>query len=349
MSKSKKITIHDIAKKLDITAATVSRSLNNNPRISDQTKKKVLKMAKELNYKPNSIASALRNGRTQIIGILVPLIDRAFFSSIIRGVEEVSNELHYHVMVSQSYENIENERKAIKAFLNTQVDCVVASIGKSTTDYTHYQDVIDSGIPLILFDRTTNLLQTSQVVIDDYQGGYMATSHLIQQGCLRIVHYTSEKEIGIYKERYRGYVDALKDHGIVLNESLVYRGNLQLEDGRAHALKLLESQVKFDAIFSASDFGALGAVQVLKENNIRIPDDVAVVGFSNEPFTSFTDPSISSINQYPIEMGKTIANLFFDAKNSDSNNAVPKKIVIQPQLIVRQSSIKKPKIVTTII
>lgn len=341
MGKSKKITIHDIAKKLDITAATVSRSLNNNPRISEVTKQRVLKMAKELNYKPNSIASALRSGRTQIIGILVPLIDRAFFSSIIRGVEEVSNEFHYHVMVSQSYENIENERKAIKAFLNTQVDCVVASIGKTTTDYSHYQDVIDSGIPLILFDRTTPVLKTSQVVIDDYQGGYMATSHLINQGCLQIVHFTSEKEIGIYKERYRGYVDALQDHGIILDESLVYRGNLQLEDGRTHASKLLQSHVKFDGIFSASDFGALGAMQVFKENNISIPDDIALVGFSNEPFTSFTDPSISSVNQYPVEMGKTIASLFFEAKHSDNKNVIPKKIVIQPELIVRQSSLKQ--------
>lgn len=343
MNKSKKVTIHDIAKKLNITASTVSRSLNDNPRISAKTKKKVIKMASQLNYKPNSIASALRNGKTQIIGMLVPLIDRAFFSSIIRGVEEVSNDLHYHVIVSQSYEEFENEIKAIKAFLKTQVDGVVASIGKNTIDYTHYQEVIDSGIPLILFDRTTPELQTSQVVIDDYQGGYMATTHLIEQGCSRIVHFTSERNIGIYKERYRGYADALQDKGINLDVSLVYRGNSQLEHGRLHTNKLLRNNTQFDAIFSASDFCALGAMQILKENNIKIPEEVAIVGFSNEPFTSYTDPSISSINQYPLEMGNKVAHLFFDALNSNQKNLMPMKTVIQPKLIVRESSLRKKK------
>lgn len=340
MSSSKKVTIHDIAKKLNITASTVSRSLNDNPRISDKTKKKVLKVAAEMNYKPNNVASALRNGKTQIIGMLVPLIDRAFFSSIIRGVEEVANGLNYHVMVSQSYEDYENEKKAIKAFVNAQVGGVVASISKQTTDLRHLQDVINAGIPLILFDRSIPQLKTSQVVIDDYQGGYAATTHLLEQGCKRIVHFTSERNLLIYKERYRGYVDALKDNRIEFDEALVVSGSSQLDEGRMHVEYLLKNNIQFDAIFSASDFCALGAMQVLKERNIKIPDDVAIVGFSNEPFTSFTDPSISTVNQYPIEMGTTAAHLFFEALNSKVLNEVPKKTVIHPQLIVRQSSLK---------
>lgn len=342
MNKSKKVTIHDIAKKLDVTASTVSRSLSDHPRISDETKKLVLKMAKELNYKPNNIASALRNGKTQTIGMLVPIIDRAFFSSIIRGVEEVSNELNYHVIISQSDENFENEKKAIKAFLNAQVDGVIASISKSTKEFIHYQEVIDSGVPLILFDRTTNLLQANQVVIDDYQGGYMATAHLIEQGKSKIVHFTSEIKINIYTERYRGYQDALKDHGIDFDESLVFNGHLQLQDGRRHALELLKSKTKFDAVFSASDYAAIGCIQVLKENSIKIPDDVAIVGFSNEPFASFTDPTLTSINQFPVEMGKTAAELFFKALDLNKRTERPNKTVIQPQLIIRESSSKKP-------
>lgn len=339
MNKTRKVTIHDIAKKLNVTASTVSRSLNDNPRISEKTKKRVIKMAEELNYKPNSIASALRKGKTQIIGMLVPLIDRAFFSSIIRGVEEVADGLNYHVIVSQSYENPENEKKAIKAFLNTQVDGVVASISKNTKDYSHYRDVIKSGIPLILFDRTTSILQTGEVVIDDYQGGYLATSHLISQGCKNIVHFTSQRNLNIYKERYRGYADALQDHGIKHDEKLVINGSSQLESGRQHAEYLLNNKIEFDAIFSASDFCALGAMQVLKENQFKIPKDVAIVGFSNEPFTSFTEPSISTVDQYPLEMGSTVANLFFETLNSDKD-VVPKKTVIQPKLIVRASSLK---------
>ena len=339
MSTIKKTTIHDIAKRLNITASTVSRALNDNPRISDKTKKKVLKMANDLNYKPNSVASALRNGRTHIIGMLVPLIDRAFFSSIIRGIEEVANESDYHVIISQSYESYELEKKAIKAFLRAQVDGVVASISKETKDFSHFQEVIDSGTPLILFDRTTSQLQTGQVVIDDYQGGYLATEHLIKQGRKRIVHFMPYKNLIIYKERYRGYIDALQDYGIEFDYDLVFKGSSELEDGRLHAEKLLKNKIKFDAIFSSSDFCALGAMQVFKENGINVPNDVALVGFSNEPFTYFTDPSISSINQHPFEMGRTVASLFFESVNNQNNNNIPKKTVIQPQLVVRASSV----------
>lgn len=341
MNKKKKTTIHDIARRLSVTASTVSRALNDNPRISDKTKKRVLEMAEHLNYKPNTIASALRNGRTQIIGMLVPSIDRAFFSSIVRGVEEVSNALDYHVIVSQSNDNYENEKKAIKALLKTQVDGVIASISKTTTDFTHYKEVIDSGIPLLLFDRTTPLLNTSQVVIDDYQGGYMATTHLIEQGCKNIAHFTTEIKLNIYKERYRGYSDALQDHGIKVDENLLFKGNLQIENGRDNARKLIETKTKFDAVFSASDYAAVGCMQVLKEKNYKIPQDIAIVGFLNEPFTNLTDPPLSSINQFPIEMGNTVANLFFEALNSEKKNATPKTTVLQPELIIRASSLKK--------
>lgn len=341
MEPSKKTTIHDIAERLNVTASTVSRALNGNPRISDNTRKAVLKAARELDYEPNQIASALRSGRTQLIGMLVPTINRAFFSSIIRGVEEVANSLDYRVIVSQSNEIFENEENAVKAFLNARVDGIIASIGKNTEHFNHYKQVLDRGLPLVLFDRTTPQLQTGQVVIDDYQGAYMATAHLIEQGCGRIVHFTSERKIDIYKERYRGYVNALQDHGIELNHSLVFSGNLQLEDGRTHAEQLIRGKVDFDAIFSASDYAAMGAMQVLKENGLKIPDDVALVGFLNEPFTSFTDPPLSSVNQFPIEMGQTAANLFFNALNSDKKKIIPKKTVIQPELIVRASSLRK--------
>jgi LacI family transcriptional regulator len=340
MENSKKVTIHDIAEKLNITASTVSRALNGNPRISERTKKAVLKIADELNYEPNQVASALRSGRTQLIGMLVPSINRAFFSSIIRGVEEVANSLGYHVIVSPSYENLENEERVIKAFLSARVDGIIASIGKNTQRFEHFEQVLRRGLPLVLFDRTTPLLQTSQVVIDDYQGAYIATVHLIEQGCTRIAHFTTERKINIYKERYRGYINALEDHGIPLNESMVFSGNLQLEDGQSHTLELIGSGSQFDAIFSASDYAAMGAMQVLKEHGIRIPEDVALVGFLNEPFTSFTDPPLSTVNQFPIEMGRTAANLFFNALNSEKKKTVPKKTVLQPELIIRQSSKK---------
>ncbi len=341
MENTKKTTIHDIAEKLNVTASTVSRALKGNPRISDSTKKAVLKTARELNYEPNHIASALRSGRTQLIGMLVPTINRSFFSSIIRGVEEVANSLDYRVIVSQSNEVLDNEENAVKAFLNARVDGIIASIGKNTQQFDHYKQVLERGLPLILFDRTTPHLQTGQVVIDDYQGAYLATTHLLEQGCRKIAHFTTERKIDIYKERYRGYLNALQDYQVKPNEALVFSGNLQLEDGRAHTKALLRKGEAFDGIFSASDYAAMGAMQVLKENGLKIPEDVALVGFLNEPFTSFTDPPLTTVNQFPIEMGHTAANLFFHALNAEKKKIVPKKTVIQPELIIRASSLKK--------
>ncbi len=340
---SKKATIHDIAEKLNITASTVSRALNNNPRISDATKKAVLDMARDLNYQPNNLAAALRKGKSQLIGIIVPTINRSFFSSIIRGVEEIANKLNYRVVVSQSNEDLENEIAVLNALLNARVDGVLVSIGKNTEKFDHYKDLIKRGIPLVLFDRTTNEISTSQVVIDDFLGGYMATQHLIEQGCTKIAHFTNYQKVNIYKERYRGYVEALKDNKIPFDESLVCKGNMQLEDGRKCTEQLLSEGVEFDAIFSASDYAAMGAMQVLKEKKIRIPEDVALVGFSNEPFTSFTDPPLTTLSQFPIEMGQAAAELFFEILNDKKNKFIPQKTVLQPELIVRASSLKEVK------
>ncbi len=339
--KPKKATIHDIAKELNITASTVSRALNNNPRISEVTKKAVLGMAKDLNYQPNNLAAALRKGKSQLIGIIVPTINRSFFSSVIRGVEEVANKLNYRVIVSQSNEDIDTEIATLNALLNARVDGVLVSIGKNTNRFEHYNSLIEKGIPLVLFDRTTNEIGTSQVVIDDYLGGYLATEHLIKQGCKKIVHFTNLKQVNIYKERYRGYLEALKDNNIPFNQSLVYESNMQLVDGRKSTEKLLASKQEFDAIFSASDYAAVGAMQVLKENDINIPRDVALVGFSNEPFTSFTDPPLTTVSQFPIEMGQAAAESFFEILDSKKKKFIPQKTVLQPELIIRNSSLKE--------
>ncbi|GAA4273692.1 LacI family DNA-binding transcriptional regulator [Aquimarina gracilis] len=340
---SKKATIHDIAKELNITASTVSRALNNNPRISEATKKAVLGMAKDLNYQPNNLAAALRKGKSQLIGIIVPTINRSFFSSVIRGVEEVANKLNYRVIVSQSNEDVDNEIATLNALLNARVDGVLVSIGKNTDRFEHYKDLMERGIPLVLFDRTTNEVGTSQVVIDDYLGGYLATEHLIKQGCKKIVHFTNLKQVNIYKERYRGYLEALRDNDIPFDESLVYQSDMQLVDGRNCTEQLLASHKKFDAIFSASDYAAVGALQILKENGVKVPEDVALVGFSNEPFTSFTDPSLTTVSQFPIEMGQAAAESFFEILEAKKKKFIPQKTVLQPELIIRDSSLKSGK------
>jgi len=339
----KKVTIHDIAQKLNITASTVSRALNENPRISEDTRERVRKMAEELHYEPNLIASALRSGKTQLIGMLVPTINRAFFSAIVRGVEEVANSLGYHVIVSQSNENFRKEQNAIKAFLNIRVEGVIASVGKNTEKFDHFEQVLERKLPLVLFDRTTEKFNTDQVVIDDFEGGYKATAHLIEQGCQRIAHFTNAKTINIYSERYKGYQKALEDNSLPFDQDLVLKGGLQLEDGRRHTAFLLQSGRTFDGIFSSSDYAVIGAMQQLKDQGIGVPDDVALVGFSNEPFTSFTQPALTTVNQFPIAMGHTAAELFFKALKKPIPTYNPRKKMIAPELIIRESSQKTLK------
>lgn len=340
MINGKKITIWDIANKLNITASTVSRALSDSPRISAETKKAVLKMAKHLNYEPNQIASALRSGKSKLIGVIIPSADRAFFSSVVRGIEEIANTLEYRVIICQSYDDPNKEIETIGALISARVDGIFASTGKKTVNFGHYQKIIDKGIPLILFDRGSLDLKVSQVVIDDYQGAYNAVKHLIDQGCNRIAHFTTIIKISIYKDRLRGYLDALRDAGIPVLDELIIESDLQLEDGRNSMELLLKLNERPDAVFSSSDFGAMGAMQVLKENNIKIPDQVALVGFSNEPFTSYTDPPLSSVDQMSLTMGKITAEAFFDELKTGKANFIPQKTVLSPQLIIRGSSKK---------
>lgn len=341
--KNQKATIHDIAEKLNITASTVSRALNNNPRISEATKKKVLKTAKQLNYQPNHIASALRSGKSRLIGVIVPTANRNFFSSVIRGIEEIANNLNYKIVISQSYDEFDKEVQNVEALLNARVDGIIASIGKTTENFDHFEKVMNKGIPLVLFDRISNELDVSQVVIDDYQGAYQTVDHLIQNGCKRIVHFTSSQRINIYKERKRGYEDALKDHGLTIDPALIVYSNMQLEDGRRNMEEILKKKIPFDGVFSSSDYGIMGAMQVLKEHGYRIPEQVKLAGFGNEPFTSFTEPAITTVDQKSIPMGKITAETFFELLNSSNVETVAKKTILKPELIIRDSSINKEK------
>lgn len=335
---NKKATISEIADRLNITASTVSRALNNNPRISEETIKKVKKMAKKLNYEPNNLASALRSGKSKVIGVILPILNRNFFSSVLRGIEDVSNSYNYKVIISQSYDLFENEVQAIDTLFSARVDGIIASIAKTTTNYTHFNKIIDRKIPLILFDRTNPKINTSQVVIDDYMAAYQMTQFLIQQGCKKIAHFTSFHKINIYKDRLRGYTDALTDNNIAVDTELIIASNLQLEDGVESMEKILSK--KPDAVFSASDYAVVGAMQVLKLKNMAVPQQIALAGFGNEPFTMFTEPALSTVDQMSIEMGSKAAELLFQKIYNEVKNVLPQKIVLQPKLIFRDSTKK---------
>jgi LacI family transcriptional regulator len=339
--KKGKSTIHDIAEKLNITASTVSRALNDHPRISDATKKAVQRVAEKLHYQPNHIAAALRSGKSNILGIIVPTVDRSFFSSVVHGIEEIANGSKYNVMICQTHDNYEKEVTTVNALLNARVDGIIASFAKETKKFDHFLKAKEKGIPVILFDRSNDELEMSQIVIDDFLGAYKATEHLIQQGCKNIGHFTSIRKISIYKERLRGYKEALIANGLPYQESLVIESNLQLEDGRTSMEKLLQLPQPPDGIFSASAYGIMGALQILKERKISVPQQIALIGFSNEPFTYLTDPPLSTVEQHSVRMGNAAAEVFLEEILNREQKFIPQKIVLKPELIVRQSSLRK--------
>src|SRR5215218_8477774 len=219
-----KATLADIARSVNVTASTVSRALNNHPAISASTKKLVNRAAKKLKYQPNNIASSLRLGKTNIIGVIIPSAEINFFGSVVHGIEKVANAHNYNVLLYQSSELFDFEKKGIETFLRARVDGVLASISKETVNHQHYEEVRKRNIPLILFDRANDALGVPSVVIDDYKGAYNATTHLIEQGCKHIAHIGGQQHVSIFKERLRGYVDALKDHKMPVDKHYILLG-----------------------------------------------------------------------------------------------------------------------------
>lgn len=338
---SEKITIYDIAERLNITAATVSRALNNNPRISASTRKLVMETAVEMNYKQNKLALALKSGKSNNVGVIVPHINRNFFSSIIRGIEEELYPHGYHVIICQTNEIETKEIETINTLLNAQVDGILMSISKATIGLEHFNRVLDKNVPLIFFDRKKNIEGVSTVTIDDFKGGYEATKHLIEQGCKRIAHLSGDRSLEIYNDRFEGYKKALQENRIPFDERYLLQTKSDVEAGKKAINKLLKLKERPDAVFSSSDFVALGAIQQLKTKGIKVPEEFCVVGFSNEPFTKFMELSITSVDQSPMEMGKMAAKVFLEQVSGTQNVKIEKKVVLAPELHIRKSSLKK--------
>lgn len=341
MKGKEKITIYDISKKLNISAATVSRALNNSPRISVKTKELVLKAAKEMNYKQNKLALALKSGKSHNVGVIIPFINRHFFSSVIRGIEDELSPLGYRVIICQSHEKVETEIEQINTLLDAQIDGIFMSASKTTIDTEHISRVMDQNTPFVFFDRKKEVPGVSAVSIDDFNGAYGATVHLIEQGCKRIAHFMGDTNIDVYDKRLQGYKSALERNGIAFDEELVVEASTGIEAGIQAVKNLWKLSEVPDAIFSSSDYSALGAMQELKRKNVNIPEDVCIVGFSNEPFTEYLEPSMTTVDQSPKTMGKIAAEVFLEQISGNRTVTIEKKVVLPPSLIIRNSSLRK--------
>lgn len=339
-------TLSDIARELDVTPATVSRALGDHPKISQATKQAVLEAAKRLNYQPNSIASALRRGKSNIIGVIVPTSDRQFFATIIRGIEEVTREQGYHLLICQTDEQTITEKKVIDTFLQIRVDGIIACVAKETTDYAPYKAIVAQAVPLVLYDRIIPLETVCSVTSNDFKGAYHAVDHLIQQGCRRIAHFAGQQHLQMYTDRRNGYIQALKKHHLPVDESLIIETDLIdktdtiLKLGSALMGELMNRGNRPDAMFSASDFAAIGALQKLKQSGFSIPHDIALAGYSNDLTAQIVDPGLTSVDQLTKIMGNTAGRLLLNQTQGEHRTEKTHRIVIDPELVVRASSAK---------
>jgi len=343
MKNKKRATIYDIAEKLNIAASSVSRALSNSNHVNEATKKLILKTAAELNYKRNTLASNLRKGQTKTIGVVVPFINQNFFSNVIAGIEEASYQKGYNLIICQSNELQSKEIKCINTLINQHVDCIVISVAVDSSEFQHLQNVIDNGIQLIQFDRVKDELETLKVINDNEQASFEAVSHIIEQGYKRIALLEGPQNLQIFRQRKTGYLNALTKYDMPVNDELIIENAWTKELGANATRKLLNLPEPPDAIFaSTSDFSALGVLEVASAMGIKVPSQLGICGYSNEAFTEITSPSITTIDQFSVYMGKTIADLYFqEMDNKEDTEAIPKIISIKPKLIVRSSTLKK--------
>jgi LacI family transcriptional regulator, galactose operon repressor len=344
--KSKQVTIKDIASELNISASTVSRALKDHPYINSATKKQVINLAEKLNYTPNSLASGLRSQRTNTIGVIIPEIVHFFFSTVIAGIQEVANNAGYTIMICQSNESYEREVLDTKALMTHRIDGLLVSFSNETINFDHFREVKKKNIPIVFFDRTIKELDASNVIVTDYEGGRKATKHLLEQGCRRIAHLAGPKHLNISKERQQGYLDALEEFGLVPEQEYVQECGEYKEDGYKCTKRLLRLANPPDAIFANSDMAAFGAMQAIKDFGLRVPDDIAIIGFSNWQFSEMIEPQLSTISQPGIDIGRLAMRLLLDELNSKDEVVKHITKVLPVELIVRGSSLKNKELVT---
>lgn len=341
MEATKKITIKDIANVLGLTPSAVSKALNNHPRISDKTKKAVQDVAKKLNYQPNFLSSALRKGKSSLVGVIIPRVHSSFFSSVVEKMEEVLNSNGYNIIMTQSNELYSKECKCIDSLLSIQVDGIIASMANETVSLEYFEKIKSNGVELVLFDRGEDSLNVDYIGIDDYNSSHIIIEHLVAQNCKRIAHIAGFNHIRIYKDRIIGFKDAMEKYDLPIYSNMIIESNLKIEDGRRIMKQLLDLPERPDAVYAAGDYAALGALQVLLEEKIKVPEEIALVGFSNEPFTSLTMPSITTINQHSEQIGQLAAEAFLERMKKSSKKNLTNKIIINSELIIRESSNKQ--------
>jgi LacI family transcriptional regulator len=334
----RKITIKTIAKELGVSTSTVSKALKDSHEISTETKEKIKAFAKLYNYKPNNLALQLRNQKTKVIGVILPKIVHHFFSTVIMGIEEVATKKGYNIMVCFSNESYQKEVENLKVLSNGSVDGIIVSIASETLqnkDFNHFKDLVNEEIPLVLFDRVVDEILCDKVVVDDVGAGYKATQHLIENGCKKIALITTPQHVNVGALRRQGYEKALIENYIKTDKNLIVEID-EKKDFKSQIETIFKNDI--DAVFAVNEIYAAIAMRIAKEKKFEIPEDIAIIGFTDGLISEYSSPSITSIAQHGLEMGRQSGAALIERIEKESEDLKPRKIVISSDLKLREST-----------
>ena len=335
----RQVTIKDIARELGISPSTVSKALKGHPDISPATKKAVQELVSKWNYQPDPIALSLKSGQSKTIGVIVPEIVHYFFSTVISGIEDLAYDSGYHVMFCQSNETYEREVKAVDTLLRSRVDGILVSQAKTSFKFDHFRKIVDAGIPLVFFDRICEEIDTDRVVVDDEQGAYDVVKHLYLVGCRKIVHLSGPQNLNIGSGRKRGFEKAMKELELTLQPSSIINCDTP-EEARIVVPELLKRKNRPDGIFAVNDLTAAETMRIIKKAGLKIPNDIALVGFTSGMISDLTDPTLSSVEQHGYNIGREAVRLLIE-RIEKKNDLPSQTILIKTQLVVKGSSREK--------
>lgn len=337
--KKGRVTITDIARELNVAPSTVSRALNDHPALSKETKDAVRELAEKLDYQPNLMALNLLRRKSNTIGVIVPEITSHFFSAVITGIQDVVGNSDYNIMICLSNESYEEEITIVKKLSKIQIDGIMVSPSSETKDFDHFRRLQKNGIPVVVFDRDCPGLDADKVLVDDYSGAFQAVEYLIRTGCRNIAHLGGPLNLSTTGHRLKGYLDALEQNSMPIRpEYMVHVPGFSHKDGAKPAKKLLQLENRPDAIFAMNDSIAISAMHEAKKLGLRIPEDISIVGFDDEPHSSFFSPALSTVWQPVYNIGMLSARILLSHLKSSDVQLKFRKEVFRPELVIRASS-----------
>ncbi|MGX5817684.1 LacI family DNA-binding transcriptional regulator [Chitinophaga lutea] len=330
------VTIKDIAKKLNISVSTVSRALRDTYDVNQETKEKVLAMATELNYRPNFNATGLANRSSHNLAVVLPFVTNYYFSTVITGIQEVAYQKDYNIILHITNDSPERELAIIRNLAVSNLDGLLVSVSSPSDACDHFQQILDTGVPIVFFDRVPDAIRTSKVMQDDYNDAYVAVEHLIRQGYKKIAHIAGPEELSFTQKRKKGFLDALKKHGLPIEEKWIIHSGFSQDNGRSDTIALLSLKDKPDAIFAVNDRKAIGAILQLKEMGVQVGKEMGVMGFTNDPASTIVSPTLSTIAEPAFEIGKKSCELLL--KHIAKRHFAGEEVILPGALIPREST-----------